>query len=142
MNRSEGLLLLLARLEHEQASRFRPTLEGVGITLEHYRLMQTLSVTEYLAMSALAEQSAVTISSSTRHVDHLVGVGLVLRQPDPFDRRKVVVALTRRGRTVAEKCAAAERKIAASVLESSSSAAQLGLLLTSTVRVAHGGRSH
>ncbi|OPX05901.1 MarR family winged helix-turn-helix transcriptional regulator [Mycobacterium sp. AT1] len=136
MTQSEGLLLLLARFEHELAAAIRPTLDSVGISLEHFRLIQTLSLTEYMAMSALAEQSAVTVSSSTRHIDHLVGLGLVLRQPDPFDRRKVVVALTRRGRAIAEKCATAERRIQTTVVESSGSAAQLAHLTAGLAQTA------
>lgn len=121
MSPSEGLLLLLARCEQELVDELRPTLDGLGISLEHWRLIQTLSRCEYMSMTELAQRAVLSNSSSTRHIDALVGRGYVLRQTDPFDRRKVVVALTRRGRIVGEKCSAAEQDRQNAVARRSSS---------------------
>jgi len=131
LSRSESVLVLLARCEQELAALLRPTLESFGLSLEHWRIVHTLSRVEYMAMTALAEVAAVSPSSSTRHIDQLVSQGLVLRQVDPVDRRKVVVALTKRGRTMSEKCAAAEDRCQTSMAESDS---EVALLLSGALR--------
>lgn len=131
LSRSESVLVLLARCEQELAGMLRPTLESFGLSLEHWRIVHTLSRVDYMAMTALAEVAAVSPSSSTRHIDQLVSQGLVLRQIDPVDRRKVVVALTKRGRTVSDKCAVAEDRCQSVMAESNS---EVALLLTTALR--------
>lgn len=51
-----------------------------------------------LSPGALLRQTLVTSGTMTNRVDRLTGRGLVERQPDPRDRRGVLVRLSRQGR--------------------------------------------
>jgi long-chain acyl-CoA synthetase len=65
------------------------------------------------ASSVLAEKLAVSRPSITGVVDGLVGRGLVRRDPDAADRRRIGVDLTAEGRRVlAAADAEAERRLA------------------------------
>jgi DNA-binding MarR family transcriptional regulator len=53
--------------------------------------------------SELAQRLRIAPRSATEVVDALEAKGLVARTPDPGDRRAVLVALTDRGRTLADE---------------------------------------
>lgn len=110
MNESTSLLLVLARCEQALAGMLRPVLSEAGISLEQWRVVRTLSSVNYMSMKTLSELTAVPASSLTRHIDQLIDAAAALRQVDPADRRRVVVALTTRGRRLADKCARAEEQ--------------------------------
>jgi len=71
----------------------------VDITLSQYRVLGILG-DGHEAASALAEKLAVSRPSLTGVVDGLVARGLVLRNPNGSDRRRVEVDLTEAGRAV------------------------------------------
>lgn len=84
-----------------------------GLTAQHYQAM--------LILRACPEDGAVTINDLARQlfikhnsavglVDRLVREGLVARESAPGDRRKVVLALSGRGRQVLAKLAGVHRK--------------------------------
>jgi DNA-binding MarR family transcriptional regulator len=52
-----------------------------------------------LSPGALLTQTLVTSGTMTNRIDRLAAKGLVVRRPDPHDRRGVLVRLTDRGRT-------------------------------------------
>jgi DNA-binding MarR family transcriptional regulator len=82
----------LARL----AKQIEWALTPFELTLPQYRLLALLA--DGAAMSsALAERLAVKPPTVTSVVDGLVGRGLVERQPDPNDRRRLPLALTTDG---------------------------------------------
>ena len=55
-----------------------------------------------LSPGALLRATLVTSGTMTNRIDRLAGSGLVLRLPDPLDKRGVLVQLTDRGRAVAD----------------------------------------
>jgi DNA-binding MarR family transcriptional regulator len=82
----------------------------VSTALRHHRLSaagrQALAVLEGagqpLSPTAIAERLIVTTASMTSLLDTLERRGLVRRQPDPDDRRRVLVILTEDGRRVVD----------------------------------------
>ncbi|MCV7372014.1 MarR family transcriptional regulator [Mycolicibacterium arabiense] len=122
--RSTSFLLMLARCEQGITDLLRPTLNEVGISLEQWRVIGTLRQVEYMSMTTLSELSAVPASSLTRHVDQLIDMGAALRQVDPADRRKVVVALTKQGWRFEDKCAEAEAENLAKAMTPSGNTAK------------------
>lgn len=82
-------------------ARLARVVEGVlgelDLTLPQYRLLWMLAEGSAVA-TALADHLAVTRPSVTALVDGLVQRGLVERQPDTADRRRVGHALTPEGR--------------------------------------------
>jgi DNA-binding MarR family transcriptional regulator len=55
-----------------------------------------------LSPGALLRATLVTSGTMTNRIDRLAEAGLVSRRPDPQDRRGVLVALTERGRDIAD----------------------------------------
>ena len=78
-----------------------------SITLEQYDVLHQLaSVSEPLRMGELATSTLIAPSSCTRIVGGLVAEGLVVRSPDPGDRRVVRVGLTAAGAGAHRRAAA------------------------------------
>lgn len=59
-----------------------------------------------LSPGALVRSTLVSSGAMTNRLDRLEASGLVVRRPNPGDRRGVLVGLTERGRDVAEACLA------------------------------------
>src|SRR5277367_1554475 len=55
-----------------------------------------------LTPGALLRATLVTSGTMTNRIDRLTSAGLVYREPDPSDRRGVLVTLSERGRTVVD----------------------------------------
>jgi DNA-binding MarR family transcriptional regulator len=70
-------------------------------TMEDYRTLHALMVQPYPAEATpaqLADATHVTRAAMTSRLDRLVAAGLVTREGDPTDRRRVLVRPTARGR--------------------------------------------
>lgn len=77
-------------------------LDRVDLSLPQYRMMALLADGSSVG-TALAEKLAVTRPSITALTDGLVERGLVERQPDPDDRRRIAHSLTPAGRAALDK---------------------------------------
>jgi len=73
------------RLEEELAARLRPG----GLSLEQFRVLETLARRGSATMGALAEAVLVERPTLTKIVDRMSAAGLVERRPDAADRRRV-----------------------------------------------------
>ncbi|MCF8589033.1 MarR family transcriptional regulator [Gordonia sp. HY285] len=62
--------------------------------------LATISDHGPMRMGALADREGVRMPTATNLVDVLARDGLVTRDPDPDDRRAVVIALTDEGQTI------------------------------------------
>jgi len=74
-----------------------------GITLSQCCTIETLEQKGLLPMNELSQCQGVTLSTMTRVVDVLVRDGVVRRESNPGDRRKVCIELTEEGKTLAQK---------------------------------------
>ena len=104
------MLSCTTRIENEIRSRLRTTF---GITLPRFDLMAQLERhPDGLRMGELSRRMMVTGGNVTGITDQLEREGLVLRVPDPNDRRAWAVRLTPAGRSAfAEMAAVHERWI-------------------------------
>jgi long-chain acyl-CoA synthetase len=75
----------------------------VELSMPQYRMLIFLAEGGAAAASALAGKLGVSRPSVTALVDGLVGRGLVERQPDPADRRRVRHAVTAEGLDALER---------------------------------------
>jgi len=82
-------------------------LEGSGLTLAQYQLLEALRETPRLPVSELATSAGVAPPTATRMLDALVRDGIAERTPCDQDRRVVQITLTDGGRDAV--AAAAER---------------------------------
>jgi long-chain acyl-CoA synthetase len=97
-----------ARAVARLAKQVEVALGPLDLSLSQYRVLALLGEGS-TASSVLARRLAVSPPSVTAVVDGLVGRGLVERQPDPEDRRRLTLLLTREGtKLLAAADAAAE----------------------------------
>jgi len=110
MNRARivtGAARAVARL----AKQVEVALAPLDLSLPQYRVLALLGEGS-TASSVLARRLAVSPPSVTAVVDGLVGRGLVERQADPEDRRRLTLLLTRDGaKLLAAADVAAERRL-------------------------------
>ncbi len=81
------------RLEEELADRLKPG----GVPIEQFRILETLAQRGPQPMGALAAAALVEKPTLTKIVDRMVAAGLVFREPDEQDRRRVNIALAPEG---------------------------------------------
>lgn len=100
-----------ARAVARLAKQVEVALAPLDLSLPQYRVLGLLADGS-TASSVLARQLAVSPPSVTAVVDGLVGRGLVERQADPEDRRRLTLLLTRDGkRLLAAADVAAEARL-------------------------------
>src|SRR5215467_15517378 len=75
----------------------------IGLSGPRLRLLLAVEEAGRLRMGNLAEDLGVTARTVTTLVDALEGEGLLVRLPDPTDRRATLLALTERARTQFEQ---------------------------------------
>jgi long-chain acyl-CoA synthetase len=88
-----------ARAVARLAKQVELALAPLDLSLPQYRVLALLGEGS-TASSVLARRLAVSPPSVTAVVDGLVGRGLVERRPDPEDRRRLTLLLTRDGTTL------------------------------------------
>ena len=113
-------------------------LEGSGLSLPQYQLLERLRGCEALTVSELAVSAGVAPPTATRMLDVLVRDGIARRGTAVHDRRAVMITLTPAGReaveTAAERVAAARARIRDSLTpEEQEQAARLFRRLTAVV---------
>ncbi|WP_197382134.1 MarR family winged helix-turn-helix transcriptional regulator [Mycolicibacterium mengxianglii] len=95
-----NLLLPLARLTQHAESAIARVLADSKLKLEDWRVLDELAARRTVPMTDLAQATLITGPTLTRTVDRLVSQGLMYRTADVQDRRRVLVGLTARGRTL------------------------------------------
>ncbi|WP_370617482.1 MarR family winged helix-turn-helix transcriptional regulator [Mumia sp. Pv 4-285] len=73
-------------------------LRGVGAHRSHYSVLAALDERGPLSQAALSDTVGLDRGDMVRLLDTLEADGLVLREPDPDDRRRNRIAATRAGR--------------------------------------------
>ncbi|MBS1893109.1 MAG: MarR family transcriptional regulator [Actinobacteria bacterium] len=74
-----------------------------GLTVAHVRALVALDRTEAATAGEIAEAAHLSPASVTAMLDDLERDGIVTRVRSDTDRRRVLVALTEKGRTVLDK---------------------------------------
>lgn len=114
------LVEAILRLRRSSPSRLlQQDLYRVGdtqLTPVQVDALEFLSGRPVWRMHELARGLGVDPSTATRTVDPLVRLGLAEREPDPANRRYVVVRASRRGRTVSRRIGAARLGLMREVL--------------------------
>lgn len=91
---------LITAVERQLTGALAADLEREGVTVEQWRVLDGLSQREGRAMSDIAVRAMLPAPTLTKIVDRLVAGNLVHRRSDPYDRRRVLVLLTSRGRAL------------------------------------------
>ena len=80
--------------------------DAEDFTMEDYRTLHALMVQPYpteASPAQLAEATHVTRAAMTSRLDRLVAAGLVHREVDPADRRRIIIRPTAEGRAAWNK---------------------------------------
>jgi DNA-binding MarR family transcriptional regulator len=107
-----GLFTRLARVGLLLDAFQHRCLDEFGLRFVDFSVLRVVVLAGELTPSELADLTLRSTGGMTQIVDRLVKAGLVLRSPDPTDRRKVVIGLTPQGRRLvdrAQKAYARER---------------------------------
>lgn len=97
----EGALVRMQSILNELRRGDAVAFAGSEFTFEDYKTLHVLMVQPYpgeATPAQLAEASRVTRAAMTSRLERLVESGLVTREIDPHDRRRVVVRPTAAGR--------------------------------------------
>lgn len=81
----------------------------LGLTAGEARALLHVGLAEPSRQSALAARMGVEPMTLVGYLDRLEGCGLILREPDPSDRRAKVVRLTSKGRPLLERAESVTR---------------------------------
>ena len=71
-----------------------------GLTVDRWRMLELLVARGPLSMAVLSEELSLTGPTASRVADRLVSEALAYRNVDPTDRRRVVLQVSKRGRTL------------------------------------------
>ena len=92
--------MLLMRAREVLMTRFRPHLRSHDITEQQWRILRVLAEQKRADMLELAQGCIIQPSSLSRIVPLLVTRGLLRREADRKDQRRVLVSLTPKGRSL------------------------------------------
>ena len=111
------LSYLLARASHEVASDFHARLKTWRLSVPEYRVLLCLAGADGLGVVDLAAMAIMTQPRMTKLLDRMERGGLVGRDSDPNDRRRVLIRLTAAGRARAAPVLAAAKEHEAHLLK-------------------------
>ena len=115
-----GVIGRISRLAREIERRLEPVYAASGLEPGWYDVLATLRRTGppyQLRPTDFAATLMLTSSGTTKRLDRLEAAGHITREPDPSDRRGVLITLTPQGRSLIDRAAskhlANERRILA-----------------------------
>ena len=111
------LSYLLARASHVVAGGFHARLKTWRLSVPEYRVLLCLAGGDGLGVVDLAAMAIMTQPRMTKLLDRMERGGLVGRNPDPNDRRRVLIRLTAAGRARAAPVLAAAKDHEARLLK-------------------------
>jgi DNA-binding MarR family transcriptional regulator len=116
-----GVIGRISRLARELEQRLEPVYREHGLEHGWYDLLATLrrSGPPYrMRPTDFTGALMLTSSGTTKRLDHLEKAGLIVRGPDPSDRRGTLITLTAAGRKLVDKVTAAHLENERRLLES------------------------
>ena len=91
------IIEVIPYLNRSITANARRTLRDGWFTLVHTRVMAHIRRTGGCSLGDLAEHRGVSLPTMSKMVSSLVDKGLVTREPDPANRRAVIIRLTPEG---------------------------------------------
>jgi len=115
----DRLLFLMSKAQHVLKNYLKKEFNSGGIDLSAAQIgiLFALKNKNELSMNELGRIISIDNAAITRHVDALERKGSVKRVADSSDRRKNLVAITRRGLAEAEKSAVIAGRVNAMIKE-------------------------
>ncbi|MFT4115310.1 MarR family winged helix-turn-helix transcriptional regulator [Bradyrhizobium sp.] len=135
---------LVRGVNHHIEQALEAELKPKGMSLHHYRVLEALAARNGQPMGDLAARLFIDSPTLTRIIDRMVASAEVYRGPDPHDRRKVLVFLSRKGAAQFEGFAATGASVEQQMLDQlgTSKAATLARLLSELIDLPFSRRAH
>ena len=76
---------------------------GTDIAPHHLMIMKELQESGTLHSSEIGDAISIAKPQMTQSIDKLIGMGMVEREPDTKDRRKISIRLTQQGRDTVDR---------------------------------------
>lgn len=107
LNRAFEAMRRIPPILHRKLDRqlFKVVLQqfGTDIALHHLMIMNELKESGTLCSSEIGDAISIAKPQMTNSIDKLIGMGMVEREPDTRDRRKINIKLTQKGRDTVEQ---------------------------------------
>jgi DNA-binding MarR family transcriptional regulator len=128
----QRLAQLLSQAERRVTRQLGRVLEEEGCSVEQWRALVLLADEVSHSMSEVAEFALLPAPTLTRLIDRMVADNLAYRTVDPQDRRRVLVHITSRGRSLQKRLAGRIERSQAAILAEADpdDVAQLAALLS------------
>ncbi|MDJ0360697.1 MarR family transcriptional regulator [Rhodococcus sp. H29-C3] len=111
---ADSFMAVARRIRHTHMN----ALEPFGLNPSQSRALHVLAREgQPMRLRALADRLRIVARSATDIVDSLEAAALVIREPDPQDRRAVLVSLTDSGRTQLDAIDSARRAVATELFD-------------------------
>ncbi len=132
------LCFLFHRIGRELDAAYRPLLAALGLTYPQYLVMLCLWERDGLGVGELGERLDLDSGTLSPLLRRLERAGLVLRQRETSDERRVAIRLTAGGRDLQERAAGIPAAIARCVVDDEAGYQAMKAELTDlAVRIAH-----
>lgn len=112
--------------------------EHMGLSLPQLRILFRVRARPGIDLGGLAGELSISASAASQQVEKLVERGLLSRQPDPSDRRRLSLELTERGRLSTRAISSAAHQYLQELLDnlSDDELAELHRMLTHILELA------
>lgn len=100
LSTSRSLPIALLRARERVMGPIRAMLTDVGITEQQWRVLRVLQENGPMEPTRISEQACLLLPSLTRILQKLDEKGLVRRKQDKADRRKQIVQISAKGRSL------------------------------------------
>jgi len=97
---SRTLPIALLRARETVMAPIREMLSDIGLTEQKWRILRTLEECGRIEQSAIAKEACLLLPSVTRIIRTMEESGIVMRLEDSADKRRVMVEITDKGRSI------------------------------------------
>jgi DNA-binding MarR family transcriptional regulator len=111
------LSYLIGQLDRVISRRLAEALVLHGLTLPQYTALSVLRARGRSSNAQIAERSFITPQSANEVVKTMEASGWVAREPDPMNRRVVLLSLTDAGKTLLDACDQAVDQVERAMLD-------------------------
>jgi DNA-binding MarR family transcriptional regulator len=108
---SDESLRRLSLVERSVNQRLEEALKAHGVGIDQWRILSLLVERGGCPMNVVADHAMLLMPKLSKLIDRMVSANLVVRHPDPHDRRRVLVLAAPRGRQELAKWDAAATEV-------------------------------
>ena len=112
-----SLPIALLRAREAVMARFRPVLQAQDVTEQQWRVIRVLAEQSPLDATELADRACILAPSLTRIIRSLEERGLILRERDQGDGRRILLSLSEKGLEIIYNVSPASRAVYADLEE-------------------------